>query len=437
MGKNRFMEVLRRYLFFIIGLFVNSFGICLIIKGDLGSSPISSLPYTFSMKFPLSLGTLTFILNLFLIAGQIMMQGKDFKKSEWLQLPVSVLFGIFIDASMFMLSWVEPSDYVYKLIVLVVGCVILGLGVSIEVIANVVMLSGEAFVRSLSQTMKKEFGVVKIFFDSSLMILACIASLIMFGKILGVREGTVVAALLVGFFARIFNRRLAFVDRYLINGFRSPEISNERVNQCSNVIVTIAREYGSGGREIGMKVAEQLNISFYDREFIENIPIDEHISRDFAEKHEQNISNPLLYEMILQDFSVPIERSLSADDHLFVAQSRMIRKLASKGSCVIVGRCADYVLRDYPNVLKVFIHASYDFKMKRAVEVYSETFEGGSAKLKKVDSARALHYKTYTGNNWRDASHYDLCLSSSDIGISGCCELIEFMVRQKYELKAE
>lgn len=431
------MELLRRYLFFIVGLFVNSLGICMIIKGDLGSSPISSLPYTFSLKFPISLGTLTFILNLFLIAGQILLQKKNFKKSEWLQLPISVLFGIFVDVSMIMLSWIDPVIYIQKLLVLFIGCIILGLGVSMEVISNVVMLSGEAFVRSLSQALKREFGLVKIFFDSSLMILACIASLIMFGSVEGVREGTVVAALFVGFFARLFNRRLAFMDSYLKYGKMHGEKPVENTGTCNNVIITIAREYGSGGREIGMKVARKLNIPFYDREFIENLPVSENISRDFAEKHEQNIANPLLYEMILHDFSVPIEESLSSDDRLFVAQSRMIRLLASKSSCVIVGRCADYVLRDFPNVLKVFVHASYDFKLKLIRENYENDDETALMKLKTVDQSRALHYKTYTGSDWRDAEHYDLCLSSSEIGIDGCCEVIEVMARQKYGLETE
>ena len=97
-------EIFKRYLLFIIGLFVNSLGICFIIKADLGSSPISSLPYTISLKSPISLGTLTFILNLFLIAGQMLILKKDFKQREWLQLPISVLFGVFIDLSMWMIG---------------------------------------------------------------------------------------------------------------------------------------------------------------------------------------------------------------------------------------------------------------------------------------------------------------------------------------------
>lgn len=232
-------------------------------------------------------------------------------------------------------------------------------------------------------------------------------------------------------------RPLAFIDNWLVNGtFHPKQETYIQTNTNSGIIITIAREYGSGGHEIGMKVAQKLNIQFYDREFIENIPMDEHISRDFAQKHEQNISNPLLYEMILQDFSVPIEKSLSADDRLFVAQSKMIRKLANQGPCVIVGRCADYVLRDFPNIFKVFIHADLEFKLKKACEEYHETEDSAIHKLKSTDHSRALHYKTYTGNDWRDASLYDLCLCSSEIGIPGCCEIIEAMAKQKYGIKA-
>ena len=208
-------ETVRRYTLFTIGLFTNAVGISLIIKAGLGSSPISSLPYTISLGFPVTLGTLTFILNLLLITGQMLLLKKDFQKKQWLQLPISVLFGFFIDISMLMLSWVVPEFYLWKIITLVLGCIILGLGVSLEVIANVVMLSGEAFVHAISQKKKKEFGWVKIGFDCTLMTLACITSLLLSGGVTGVREGTIIAPLLVGIVARYFNHKLTFLQKRL------------------------------------------------------------------------------------------------------------------------------------------------------------------------------------------------------------------------------
>lgn len=368
-------ELVRRYILFIIGLFVNSLGICCIIKANLGSSPISSLPYTISLNCPISLGTLTFILNLFLIAGQMLILKKDFKQREWLQLPISVLFGVFIDFSMILLSWVNPDSYALQLVVLVVGCAILGLGVSMEVIANVVMLSGEAFVQAISLKKKKEFGMVKIFFDSSLMVAAVIVSLLLYGEVMGVREGTIVAAVIVGMFARYFNRRLAFVNRYLTADTPTGNETEAVPADNGHFVITIAREYGSGGREIGKQLAQHFGIPFYDRELIDMAAKSEGLSPDFVESREQNIPSSLLYEMIMQDYSVPLENSLSKDDALFVTQSRIIRKLASEQSCIIIGRCADYVLRDFKNCFKVFIHADYASKLKRATAEYHEPEE--------------------------------------------------------------
>ena len=425
-------ELVRRYILFIIGLFVNSLGICCIIKANLGSSPISSLPYTISLNCPISLGTLTFILNLFLIAGQMLILKKDFKQREWLQLPISVLFGVFIDFSMILLSWVNPDSYALQLVVLVVGCAILGLGVSMEVIANVVMLSGEAFVQAISLKKKKEFGMVKIFFDSSLMVAAVIVSLLLYGEVMGVREGTIVAAVIVGMFARYFNRRLAFVNRYLTADTPAGNETEAVPADNGHFVITIAREYGSGGREIGKQLAQHFGIPFYDRELIDMAAKSEGLSPDFVESREQNIPSSLLYEMIMQDYSVPLENSLSKDDALFVTQSRIIRKLASEQSCIIIGRCADYVLRDFKNYFKVFIHADYDSKLKRATVEYHEPEEKAAEKLKHTDHGRANHYRTYTGAIWNDASHYDLCLDSSLFGVDGCCKIIGEIIAQNY-----
>ena len=190
-------ELTTRYLFFIAGLFVNAFGISLIIKANLGSSPISSLPYTLSLKFPVTLGQFTLLLNAVLIAGQIWLLKRNFRKEQFLQIPVAILFSFFIDCSMALLEGFTPAGYASQILSLIAGCAILGLGVSMEVIANVVMLSGEAFVKAITLRTGKEFGITKIGFDTTLALLACAASLLLAGTIEGVREGTIIAALIV------------------------------------------------------------------------------------------------------------------------------------------------------------------------------------------------------------------------------------------------
>lgn len=422
-------ELLRRYLVFLLGLYVNALGISFIIKAGLGSSPISSVPYTVSLGTPLTLGMLTFVLNFLLVIGQILLLGKDFKKEQWLQLPVTVVFSAFIDLSMWSLGFVHPTDYFWQIVALLVGCAILGFGVSLEVVGNVVMLGGEAFVSALSRITKKEFGLMKVCFDTSLMLLACLISLLMFGSIEGVREGTVIAALLVGFFARVFNRRLNGLRRWVSAEDDIPR--PRRTSTDEYPVITIAREYGSGGREIGRRVAKDLGFAFYDKELIDLVAQENHLKPDVVERKEQNLSSTLLYELVMQDFTAPVERSLSFDDALFVAQSRVIRRLAAQGPCVIVGRCADYVLQDHRRCFNVFIHASTDSKFDRAVTEYRDS--GGEAmdKLRRVDKARAGHYRAYTGRTWNDATNYDLTLDSSFWGIEGSCRLLEEAVKEK------
>lgn len=209
------MNKLKRYLLFLVGLFINSLGVSLITKASLGTSPISSIPYVLSLNFPFTLGNFTIVYNLLLIALQIIILRKNFKIENILQIPVAVMFGYFIDLTMYLLFWVDPQNYFLKIIALLLGCFVLGFGVYIEVVADVVMLPGESFVRAIVQTWNTNFGITKIIFDSSMVIIAGALSFAIFGRLNGLREGTVVAALSVGFIARLFGEKLEAIKPYL------------------------------------------------------------------------------------------------------------------------------------------------------------------------------------------------------------------------------
>lgn len=143
------METLKRYLIFLVGLFVNSLGVSLITKVNLGTSPISSIPYVLSLNFPFTLGNFTIFFSIFLIVLQLIILRKNFKLEHILQIPVSIIFGYFIDFTMILLSRVNPEEYIMKIVYLLIGCLILGVGVYMEVLADVVMLPGESFVRAI------------------------------------------------------------------------------------------------------------------------------------------------------------------------------------------------------------------------------------------------------------------------------------------------
>jgi uncharacterized membrane protein YczE len=209
------MEKIKRYAIFIVGLFVSSFGVSFVTKANLGTSPISSIPYVLSLNFDMSLGEFTIIFSLLLIVLQLIILRKDFKLEHILQIPISVAFGYFIDLTMALLSKVNPSSYFMSIVYLLIGCLILGLGVYIEVLANVAMLPGESFVRAITFKWKTNFGNTKIAFDVFMTVVAGVLSVVFAHKIQGVREGTVVAALLVGLIARVLGQLLSFVPKYI------------------------------------------------------------------------------------------------------------------------------------------------------------------------------------------------------------------------------
>ena len=210
-------ELIKRYIFLLVGLFVNGLGVSFITKAGLGTSPITSIPYTLSLSFTPTVGMFTLVFNIFLVILQVILLRRNFQLQNLLQLPIIALFSFFIDLTMSLLGFIQPETYVLKVISLVIGCLILGFGVFMEMVANVAMLPGEATVRAVSDVFSTDFGKTKIAFDSSMTVSAAILSFIMFKHLDGVREGTIVAAILVGFIARLFKKYIGGIEKILIS----------------------------------------------------------------------------------------------------------------------------------------------------------------------------------------------------------------------------
>lgn len=203
-------EIAKRYILFIISLFFAALGVAVTKRGELGVSPISSVANVLSYKFPfLSMGAWLIIWNCVLILGQILILRKKFHPIQFLQIPLSFIFGYFTDFGMWCVSFIPVNSYIMRLVMVVAGVIILGFGISLSVIANVIMNSGEAFVKAISDSIHKSFGNLKIAFDVSCVALAIIMSLLFFDfSIVGTREGTVIAALGTGLVVKFFCRRL-------------------------------------------------------------------------------------------------------------------------------------------------------------------------------------------------------------------------------------
>ena len=427
------MEKLKRYIVFLIGLFINSLGVSLITKADLGTSPISSIPYVLSLNFPFTLGQFTIAFSLLLILIQLIILHRNFNAEHLLQIPISILFGYFIDLTMVMLFFVDPQSYISSVIYLLVGCLILGFGVYTEVLANVAMLPGESFVRAVSSTWKTEFGTTKVAFDVSLTVIAAVLSLIFAHRLDGVREGTIIAALLVGFIARLFGRKLSFLDALLFhsNEGQQPAAVSASDNTCSSPlpVIVIGRQYGSGGHDIGKALAEKLGYHFYDNEIIQMTAGSTGYDPQFIKDREENMTNSFLYDLMSQMY-VYSETQESPRDEIFESEAKVIRDLAEKGNCVIVGRCADYVLRDRPDTLKVYLHASEDFRTERIMKTENLSREDALQKVRRMDRRRSDNYRYYTRRIWGRAQNYDLTVNT-EIGT----EAVQNMIRELLEIK--
>lgn len=190
-------------------------------------------------------------------------------------------------------------------------------------------------------------------------------------------------------------------------------------------IITISREFGSGGRSIGREVANRLGIPFYDSELVEQIALESGFAPSFVEEHGEHAPSTSRLSYAFAQQGVPgVMSGMSAADFLWRIQCSVILQIAEQGPCVIVGRNADYILKDRKDCLDVFIHADQDYRAERIVRLYGNSEKTPEARLQEKDRRRQINYHHYTGRNWGMAHNYDLCLDSSKLGLEQCVNLI-------------
>lgn len=208
---------------------------------------------------------------------------------------------------------------------------------------------------------------------------------------------------------------------------------------AEKIIVTIGRQFGSGGRMIGKQLAERLGVSFYNREIIELAAKKSGMSEEAFDKVDETAASSLLYSIATGAYMfgnyVSPQVDLPLNDKLFIIQSEIIKNIASKESCVIVGRCASYILKDRHDVVNVFIHADKDRRKERAIKEYGISANKADGYLSKIDKKRHTYYNYYTGEKWGNSLNYHLCLDSSELGIDGCVHMIEEYIKEKQAQK--
>ena len=206
----------KRSLVLVAGLFVLGAGVGFSVAASLGVSPVSCLPYVLSRKFPVSLGTLTILMHSLLLAAQVVILKKEFKPLQLFQLAVTFIFGFFTDLGVTLTSVFRAGDYPGQWVLCLVSCPVIALGVALEVKAGLIVLPMEGLLSVLSRKTGKEFGQIKVMFDTALVALAVVLSLLFFGELRGVREGTLFSAVVIGFIVRWINPRLRFLEDWFM-----------------------------------------------------------------------------------------------------------------------------------------------------------------------------------------------------------------------------
>ncbi len=284
-------------------------------------------------------------------------------------------------------------------------------------IINGIQIASGIFFQAVGKSAKSAF------ISLSRQILFLIPAMIVLGKLYGV-EGVLYAGPFADLLAFIISTILLFLEVKKLNSVKSVRsdtkastLENNSVLD-KNIVITISREYGSGGRYIAKLVAEKLKIKLYDKDFIKELTNETGLDSSYIENIEQK-------RTLLDNFNSGYYQSLSNADELFLEEANLIKKLASKNSCVIVGRCADFILKDNKNLIKIFIYSDMESKIKRAIKYYNIPKKDAKKEIEKINKLRKNHYKYYTNREWNNPENYDLCLNSDSLGVEKCAEVIE------------
>lgn len=412
-----------RILLLVLGIFIVAHGVALSIRSDLGTSPISSMPYVLNLIVPnITVGTFAIIVNTLLVLIQVVILRSKTGFDQFIQLPLTFLFGLFIDVNLWLTSSLVLDNYIWQLVTVVFSCFVMAFGIFLELKADVGLLPGEGLTLVISRAYDKNFGKTKVAIDTTFVIMAISFAFAFHGRLEGVREGTVMAALFVGTIAHFYQKRILFIDKYIkpskvIDFIPLPYMTTD------NYVITISRQYGSGGHAVGEAIAKKLGIAFYDSKLIDLTAFASGYTPEYVEKHEQRLPNGLLDKLYNNNYAY-VNEAIPPNDKLFMAQTGVIRNIAAHESCVIVGRAANYILKGHKNCFNVFVHANNEFRKKRAVQNYRVNHANAESVMAVKDRERDSYSKHYTGKHWDDLSVYDMTVETSKFGIEGTANMI-------------
>ncbi len=431
---------IRRLLVYLLGLLLMAMGVVFSARSGLGVSPVGSLANVLyqiglSRGAPgwVNLGNCTIAVYCLYIAAEAMLLRRDFKPRMLLQLAASLLFGWLVNlAGLLLGSLPEPGSYLHRMAYLLCSVPLVAAGVMMYLSPDILPTPGDGMSLAISKRSGKSLPTGKTIFDCTMVTVSAVTSLLAFRRLVGVREGTVICALTVGFVMRQLQKPLqkpllrfvgreAKVDRFLEAAAQGYLLD---ASGKPKVIVTIGREFGAGGYEIGKRLAEKLGVTFYDRQLNEMAAEQSGLSLEKVEELEHHMERELVYDFKNAAYDMT-NGALSPEERLFVAQTSVIRQIAAGDeSCVIMGRCADWVLYSDPNCFRIFIHARPDARIRRTMAKYGLDEAEAKRQMENTDASRARHYKRFTGREYGRQEYYHLGVDSGMLGTEDSVEII-------------
>lgn len=444
MKKERIFLWCKRGLTYFLGLFIMAIGVVFSVKSALGVSPVTCLANVLYQIFGvtkgisfLSLGVCTTMTYCIYIMVEILILRREFQAKMLLQIVASTIFGFTVNLASGLFAFLPaPEAYPMRLLYLLCSIPMVAFGVMLYLAPNILPTPGEGLSLAVSKKIGKPVATCKIIVDCCLVVTSAVVSLCFFHGLVGVREGTVLSALLVGF---VMKRMMRVCNPFLLR-FVERETKLERAIAMGSglpldragkpkILITISREFGSGGYEIGEKLAEKLGVTFYDKQ-LEPMEVEESgLPLSFIQAHEQRMAHNLVYDFLTAGYAMH-NQDLPPMEKLFAAQTRILRRIAaSDESCVIMGRCSDFILYEDSNCFRVFIHAPSDYRVKNIAAQGGFSLQRAREDMERTDLGRSRHYQQFANREWGNTKYYNLAVDSSLYGIDGSVELIDDAIR--------
>ncbi len=426
-------ERARRFLVFALCLVCMGFGVACMVKSALGVSPISSLPYTFSILLPfLTVGGWTALLNLFMIVAQPMLKDGIPKKILVLQVAMTVVFGYFIDLSLEFLEPLVLDTYLLKAGMLFGGCTIMAFGIYLGIIARITLLPMDSLLQVISERINQPYTKIKVISDLGMTFLSAVLCIVFIGELKAVREGTVITAFLCGTEIRFFSTYLKGLTYLLLPENLIQREKEQALPEVSeqNFVLTVSHEYGSGGRTIAKRIAHELNLPYYDTEIIKMASERSDFAEEYLKEHEEKISSTALYRLFdWYTASMPMDQH-PVQKQIFQLESRVIGEIAAQDSCVIVGRLANYVLKNHRNALHIFITADEKDRVERVMRKEEISYDEALEKIREFAQDRRNHCEEFSNMEWGNGMNYDITVKSNRYGVDRTAAILIQLIKE-------